>query len=67
MDEEGQVTAEKTAWLEVVAQAQSDLGSPRARARYDRTIALEAEEAFVNWPRSPSKDSAGWIRALARP
>ncbi len=41
-----QVTAEKTAWLEVVAQAQSHLGSPRARARYDRTLALEAEEAF---------------------
>ncbi len=41
-----QVTAEKTAWLEVVAHAQSHLGSPRARARYDRTLALEAEEAF---------------------
>ena len=43
-----QVTAEKTAWLEVVAHAQSHLGSPRARARYDRTLALEAEEAFDN-------------------
>ena len=41
-----QVTAEKTAWLEVVAHAQSHLGSPRSRARYDRTLALEAEEAF---------------------
>src|SRR5207253_5851449 len=41
-----QVTAEKTAWLEVIAHAQSHLGSPRARARYDRTLALEAEESF---------------------
>ena len=41
-----QVTAEKTAWLEVVAHAQSHLGSPRSRSRYDRTLALEAEEAF---------------------
>lgn len=41
-----QVTAEKTAWLEVIAHAQSHLGSPRSRARYDRTLALEAEEAF---------------------
>ena len=39
-----QVTAEKTAWLEVVSHAQSHLGSPAARARYDRTLALEAEE-----------------------
>ena len=41
-----QVTAEKTAWLEVIAHAQSHLGSPRSRARYDRTLALEAEAAF---------------------
>jgi tetratricopeptide (TPR) repeat protein len=41
-----QVTAEKTAWLEVIAHAQSHLGSPRARSRYDRTLTLEAEEAF---------------------
>ncbi len=41
-----QVTAEKTAWLEIVTHAQSHLGSPRARARYDRTLALEAEESF---------------------
>src|SRR5262249_4308988 len=41
-----QVTAEKTAWLEVVALSQSHLGSPSARARYDRTLALEAEEAL---------------------
>ena len=33
-----QVTAEKTAWLEVVAHAQSHLGSPRSRSRYDRTL-----------------------------
>ena len=39
-----QVTAEKTAWLEVVSHAQSHLGSPASRARYDRTLALEAEE-----------------------
>ena len=39
-----QVTAEKTAWLEVVTLAQSHLGSPAARACYDRTLALEAEE-----------------------
>ncbi len=41
-----QVTAEKTAWLEVITHAQSHLGSPRSRARYDRTLALEAEESF---------------------
>ncbi|MDR3634676.1 MAG: hypothetical protein P4L84_12795 [Isosphaeraceae bacterium] len=39
-----QVTAEKTAWLEVVSLAQSHLGSPEARARYDRTLVLEAED-----------------------
>jgi hypothetical protein len=39
-----QVTAEKTAWLEVVSHAQSHLGTSEARARYDRTLALEAEE-----------------------
>jgi hypothetical protein len=41
-----QVTAEKTAWLEVISHAQSHLGSPRARTRYDRTLNLETEEAF---------------------
>ncbi len=41
-----QVTAEKTAWLEVIAHAQSHLATPRARARYDRTLLLEAEERF---------------------
>jgi tetratricopeptide (TPR) repeat protein len=41
-----QVTAEKTAWLEVITHAQSHLGSVRSRARYDRTLALEAEESF---------------------
>ena len=34
-----QVTAEKTAWLEIIAHAQSHLTSPKARARYDRTLA----------------------------
>ncbi len=39
-----QVTAEKTAWLEVIAHAQSHLGTTKSRARYDRTLVLEAEE-----------------------
>jgi len=41
-----QVTAEKTAWLEIITHAQSHLSSAKARGRYDRTLALEAEEAF---------------------
>ena len=41
-----QVTAEKTAWLEIITHAQSHLGTPKARARYDRTLALETEESF---------------------
>ena len=41
-----QVTAEKTAWLEIITHAQSHLSSPKARARYDRTLAQEAEESF---------------------
>lgn len=41
-----QVTAEKTAWLEIIAHAQSHLTSTKARARYDRTLLLEAEERF---------------------
>ena len=51
-----QVTAEKTAWLEVVSHAQSHLGSPQARARYDRTLALESEEAFEKLARFALKD-----------
>jgi len=43
-----QVTAEKTAWLEVITHAQSHLGSAKARARYDRTLAQETEESFEN-------------------
>ena len=39
-----QVTAEKTAWLEVVSLAQSHLGNAEARSRYDRTLSLEAED-----------------------
>lgn len=39
-----QVTAEKTAWLEVVSLAQSHLGTSEARGRYDRTLVLEAED-----------------------
>jgi hypothetical protein len=41
-----QVTAEKTAWLEVITHAQSHLTSPKIRARYDRTLTLESEESF---------------------
>ena len=41
-----QVTAEKTAWLEIISHAQSHLTSPKARARYDRTLDLESEELF---------------------
>jgi hypothetical protein len=47
-----QVTAEKTAWLEVIALAQSHLTVAAARARYDRTLGLEAEERlveFIEW------------------
>ncbi|HWE36039.1 MAG TPA: hypothetical protein VG406_05645 [Isosphaeraceae bacterium] len=45
--QKSQVTAEKTAWLEAVSYAQSHLGKPDARARYDRTLTLEAEEALL--------------------
>jgi len=41
-----QVTAEKTAWLEIITHGQSHLSTPKARARYDRTLALQAEESF---------------------
>ncbi len=41
-----QVTAEKTAWLEVVALAQSHLTTATARARYDRTLAFDSEEVL---------------------
>lgn len=44
--QKAQVTAEKTAWLNAVSLAQSHLVNPEARDRYDRTLALEAEEAF---------------------
>ena len=42
--QKSQVTAEKTAWLEAVSHAQSHLAQPAGRDRYDRTLALEAEE-----------------------
>lgn len=45
--QKSQVTAEKTAWLEAISYAQSHLVPPEARARYDRTLAVEAEEAFA--------------------
>ena len=41
-----QVTAEKTAWLEVITHAQSHLTSAKIRSRYDRTLAQEIEESF---------------------
>jgi hypothetical protein len=41
-----QVTAEKTAWLEVISHAQSHLGNSKSRARYDHTLELETEETF---------------------
>ena len=41
-----QVTAEKTAWLEIIAHAQSHLCTAKARARYDRTLTRETEETF---------------------
>jgi hypothetical protein len=41
-----QVTAEKTAWLEVIAHAQSHLSSPKARTRYDQTLVQETEATF---------------------
>ena len=41
-----QVTAEKTAWLEIITHGQSHLSSPKARSRYDRTLAQDAEESF---------------------
>jgi hypothetical protein len=41
-----QVTAEKTAWLEVITHAQSHLTSAKIRSRYDRTLAQETEESF---------------------
>ncbi|HEY2156010.1 MAG TPA: fibronectin type III domain-containing protein [Isosphaeraceae bacterium] len=40
------VTAEKTAWLEVVSYAQSHLGQPPGREKYDRSLARDAEEDF---------------------
>jgi hypothetical protein len=41
-----QVTAEKTAWLEIITHAQSHLSATKSRARYDRTLVLEAEESY---------------------
>ncbi len=41
-----QVTAEKTAWLEVVSYAQSHLAQPAGRAKYDRSLILDAEDAL---------------------
>lgn len=45
--QKAQVTAEKTAWLEVVSHAQSHLTAPGTRARYDRTLVVEAEEELA--------------------
>ncbi len=43
-----QMTAEKTAWLEVVTLAQAHLTTPAARARYDRTLDAEAEDMLAD-------------------
>ncbi len=40
------VTAEKTAWLEVVSYSQSHLGHAEGRTRYDRSLARDAEDDF---------------------
>ena len=45
--QKSQVTAEKTAWLEAISYAQSHLSAAEARARYDRTLGVEAEEALL--------------------
>ena len=45
--QKSQVTAEKTAWLEAISYAQSHLSTAGARDRYDRTLAVEAEEALL--------------------
>ena len=45
--QKSQVTAEKTAWLEAISYAQSHLSTPATRARYDRTLGLEAEETLL--------------------
>jgi hypothetical protein len=42
-----QVTAEKTAWLEVVSYAQSHLTKPDARGRYDRTLGQHVEDELI--------------------
>lgn len=42
--QKAQVTAEKTAWLELVSHAQSHLTTAAARGRYDRTLLAEAED-----------------------
>ncbi len=44
--QKAQVTAEKTAWLEAVSFTQSHLTNPESRDRYDRTLEVEAEDAF---------------------
>lgn len=41
-------TAEKSAWLDVAAFALTHLGTPEARARYDRTLVAESQEAFAD-------------------
>jgi hypothetical protein len=41
-----QVTAEKTAWLEVISYAQSHLAHPSGRVRYERTLVRETEDDF---------------------
>lgn len=44
--QKSKVSAEMTAWLEVISYAQSHLGTPEARSRYDRTLDHESEDRF---------------------
>ena len=41
-----QVTAEKTAWLEVISYAQSHLAQPEGRSKYEKTLIREAEDSY---------------------
>ena len=62
--QKSQVTAEKTAWLEAISYAQSNLTSPEARSRYDRTLALEAEEGFAETVKFAVRDTTTLPAAL---
>ena len=68
--QKARVTAEKTAWLNAVSLAQTHLGTPEARARYDRTLDLDAESAFEEVAgfvlKGVRRLDAGTLAALAR-